>query len=895
MMNSSEPSNNIELELIYTLVKQAPVAMTLLKGPLFTVEIANDKALELWGKQYNDVIHQPVLTVFPALEQHGFGQILQHVLSTGEPFIAHELPVKISRGGKPEALFLNFRYEPLRTSDNEIIGVIGIETDVTEQVASRKTIEENERRSFELLAQAAVGITVYQGEELTVLVANQSACEIWGKSQEELVGKAVLDISPELEHSPTFHIVLQVLRTGVPFEGREVPIEFIRNGQLYKGYYDVVYTAWKGAQGEIKGVITVYTEVTHSVLARKKIEEKEEQLRIALEGGDLGYFDYRPQTGELILSDRLLQMFGLPVDSVASLDLFFNVLHPEDRELANKRIQAALEPANGGIYENEYRTVGITDGKVRWLHSKGKTSFDEANKPVRFTGVVRDITHEKLTEETVRESEERFRGTFENAAVGIAHVGLDGTFLMVNDRLCEIVGYTKEELLAKNFQQITHPDDLDADLHFVADLISGRIDTYSMEKRYIQKNGSFIWSNLTVSMAKKRDGNPDYFIAVIQDISEQKRAEEEVKQSEEQFRTLADNIQNLAWMADSEGAIFWYNQRWYDYTGTTPPQMAVTDWESFHHPQYTDLVNQFKNAFNQGEPFELTFPLRRRDGNYRWFLTQVYPIKSANGQVLRWVGTSTDIDEHKSVEERLENLVAERTRQLKRSNEELQQFAHVASHDFKEPVRKIRIFSNHLSSEYGRYLPEKGINYLDKIQNASARIYEMIDAILQYSSFEEDDRLNEAVNLTKVMNQIITDLELAIQEKNAKIEFADLPTLEGSTILMYQLFSNLINNSLKFSKPNVPPVIKISWQEVDKNNIQITLADNGIGFKENYAEIIFKAFSRLHSKAEFAGTGLGLSLCQRIVERHGGDIYAQGEEGVGAVFVITLPLRQHGT
>jgi PAS domain S-box-containing protein len=410
-----------------------------------------------------------------------------------------------------------------------------------------------------------------------------------------------------------------------------------------------------------------------------------------------------------------------------------------------------------------------------------------------------------------------------------------------------------------------------------------------MHKRYLRKNGSFFWANLTVSLAKKWDGSPDYFIAVIQDISEQRQAEEKVIESEEQFRTLAQNIQNLAWMADKEGAIFWYNQRWYDYTGTTNQWMENSNWETFLHPHYIDQVSKFKTALRHGEPFELKFPLRGLDGNYRWFLTRVYPIKNAGGDVLNWVATSTDIDEQKTVEERLENLVVERTRQLKRSNEELQQFAHVASHDFKEPVRKIRIFSNRLSAEYGELLPEKAINYIEKIQNASTRIGEMIDAILHYSSFQENYRLNESVNLTNVIGQIITDLELIIHEKNAKIEFADLPTVEGSTVLMYQLFLNLINNALKFSKPNVAPVIKLRWQQADEDKVQISLQDNGIGFNEKNAEIIFKAFSRLHSKTEFEGTGLGLSLCQRIVERHGGEIHAHGQEGIGALFLITLP------
>ncbi|OQP56384.1 hypothetical protein A4R26_04245 [Niastella populi] len=761
------------------------------------------------------------------------------------------------------------------------------------QIAARRSVEESEKHSFELLAQAAVGITVYQGEEMRVVVANESACEIWGKSRHELLGKPVLEISPELEHSPTRQIVLQVLKTGVPFEGREIPIEFIRNGQLHKGFFDVVYTAWKGQSGEIKGVITVYTEVTHSVMARKKIEEKEEQLRIALQGGDLGYYDYHPQTGELIWSDRLLQLFGLPAHTKPDMDVFFSILHPDDREQARKTIQEAIDPANGGIYDNEYRTIGATNGKVRWLHSKGKTSFDEANRPVRFTGVVRDITKEKLAEEKARESDERFRSTFENAAVGIAHVGLNGVWLKVNSRLCEIVGYSQEELLARTFQEITYPADLNADLQLVNDLLRGKIDTYSMEKRYIKKDGSSIWSNLTVSLAKKRNGHPDYFIAIIQDISEQKQAEEQLKQSEEQFRTLADNIQNLAWMADSEGAIYWYNQRWYDYTGVSAAQMQRLSWDSFHHPHHFDKLNQsIKNAFLRREPFELTFPLRRSDGAWRWFLTRVHPLKNENGEVLRWVGTSTDIDEQKSVEERLENLVADRTRELKRSNEDLQQFAHVASHDFKEPVRKIRTFSSRLSGEYGELLPEKGKSYLYKIEDAAVRIYEMIDAILLYSSFDENDKLNDQVDLTKLLQQIIADLEIAINEKHATVEIDELPRVQGSSILMYQLFSNLINNSLKFSKKNEPPVIKISSGLQGTDYIEILLQDNGIGFAASEAETIFKAFARLHSKSEFQGTGLGLALCQRIVERHDGEISAQGEEGVGALFVIKFPISR---
>ena len=251
-------------------------------------------------------------------------------------------------------------------------------------------------------------------------------------------------------------------------------------------------------------------------------------------------------------------------------------------------------------------------------------------------------------------------------------------------------------------------------------------------------------------------------------------------------------------------------------------------------------------------------------------------------------------------EERLEQLVNERTgalkhlnQSLKLSNEDLQQFAHVASHDLKEPIRKIKTYSKRLQDDYKQLLPEQGNNFLDKILSATDRIYSMIDGVLSYSKMTSDEHPEEIVDLNKVLKHIETDLEVLIEEKKAIIEVARLPQVKGASILFYQLFYNLVNNSIKFSKANEPPRITIkSSKEQHEGNpfVRIVVKDNGIGFDPENSEKIFKTFTRLNSKDRYEGTGLGLALCKKIVQRHGGFISAKGQKNAGAEFTVLLPL-----
>ena len=256
----------------------------------------------------------------------------------------------------------------------------------------------------------------------------------------------------------------------------------------------------------------------------------------------------------------------------------------------------------------------------------------------------------------------------------------------------------------------------------------------------------------------------------------------------------------------------------------------------------------------------------------------------------------------KEYAERLEQAVRKRTQELRvmnhsleRSNEDLQQFAHVASHDLKEPVRKIRTFSGRLIDEYSQLLPAEAQTFLTKIQLATARMYAMIEGVLNYSAINGSEQPTATVDLNDVFTQVENDLELVIDERGAIIRRDALPQLEGAPVLLYQLFYNLLNNSLKFTKPGNKPLIIIAsrlTEGVGKKIAELTVTDIGIGFEPDQAAHIFETFVRLNSKDRYEGTGLGLSLCKKIVERHHGSITASGVKNEGAVFVIRLPLTQ---
>lgn len=266
-----------------------------------------------------------------------------------------------------------------------------------------------------------------------------------------------------------------------------------------------------------------------------------------------------------------------------------------------------------------------------------------------------------------------------------------------------------------------------------------------------------------------------------------------------------------------------------------------------------------------------------------------------------WVGTCTDIHDQVLLTEELEKKVKERTHSLEVINNELEQFTHVSSHDLQEPLRKIMTFSSMLKDTSRQLLDEQSNKYLDKISTTAERMSESLKDLLTYSRLKSEDKFS-IVSLNEVVSQVLVDLELLISQKNATIHVSELPVLNAIPVQMQQLFYNLVNNALKFSRPGTPPIIEISatnalQEEITmhpelvrfKEYYKITIKDNGIGFEQKYAEKIFTIFQRLHSKSAYEGTGIGLSLVKKVAINHRGVIYGVSEPDQGAAFHVLLP------
>jgi len=308
------------------------------------------------------------------------------------------------------------------------------------------------------------------------------------------------------------------------------------------------------------------------------------------------------------------------------------------------------------------------------------------------------------------------------------------------------------------------------------------------------------------------------------------------------------------------------------------------------HPE--DLIIRDK-AFAQGNQTGLiNYEVRIKNGlEYKWIKVNAKIITDDCNRPITIMGITQDIHQQKEFAEELQKQVAVNTRELTRSNEDLLHFAHVVSHDLKEPLRKINYLNGLLQNQPDTPLSEKQQGYATRITNAARRMQDLIEGILAYSTFNNSSQPIEVISLDGILRSIKTDLEFVIEQKKAEIKIGILPELEGAPILIHQLFYNLVQNSLKFARPGIPPHVKISTSPTDKEGfVKIEVKDNGIGIDPQFSEKIFNAFERLHSKDSYEGNGLGLSLCRKIVLRHGGLITAGGEYGQGANFTILLPL-----
>jgi len=589
--------------------------------------------------------------------------------------------------------------------------------------------------------------------------------------------------------------------------------------------------------------------------------------------------------------------------------------------------------------------------------------------------------------EALKESEQRFRATFNQAAVGIAHVGVNGQWLMVNQKLCEIVGYTEKELLQLTFQDITYSEDLNNDLNYVSQVLAGQIQNFSREKRYICKDGSVTWINLTVSLVREDTGEPKYFISVIEDINQRKLAEVALKRSSQRLAILhtvysaivaayslpeivhaaLSGLANLVISEQSFVVLFNFEKKQAevfveklsgDWAFAIHRKMPITDFipaeflaenSRYENDKIADFsiiaglleyppIIQRQGIEAMGSYIslplvagkniigQLILASRERSA----FNPEHLPIVSEVANQIAIAIRQTQLREQlQRKAEELEQRVIERTAELQDANAELEAFTYSVSHDLRAPLRAMQGFSQVLLEDYADKLDSVGQEYAHRIVRSAQRMENLIQDLLAYSRVSRSEIQLQQINLASIVNSVLTHLHDEFQSRQAQVSVAEtllqIEVIAHRTTLV-QVLINLLMNAIKFLAPGVQPKIEI-WaeesnlnlelesqgeeiktaankinenstsailglsQETNKNQkwIRLWIKDNGIGIIQEHFERIFQVFERLHGIETYAGTGIGLAIVRKGIERMGGKIGVESKVNEGSGFWIELP------
>lgn len=520
---------------------------------------------------------------------------------------------------------------------------------------------------------------------------------------------------------------------------------------------------------------------------------------------------------------------------------------------------------------------------------------------------------ERKVEERTRElsgSEERFRMVSRATNDAIWDWDLVQNSIWYSDIFYERFGFeAKQKFDRAMWLSHVHPDDVARVRSSISSVLDDDGRQWVQEYRFRKQDGTYAVILDRGYVLHNEQQVPYRMLGSMLDLSALRRAELQLRRNEQQQRFLADSMPLMVVLGDGDGSVRYLNQYCFTYTGIGSKPQDFRFHDIINTIDYPYFERQWIGSIQDGYDFQTEVRVRTKEGGYRWNVAKVIPTRNEQNEIAGWILTLFDIDEQKKINEVLEEKVQERTRELlemnqnlENSNNDLQQFASVASHDLQEPLRKIHLFANLLQERFANNHDDTHA-YLLKILSSSSRMKSIISNILNYSRLSADTMGFEATDLNVMIGEIIDDLEIAIQEKNAIIDVGHFPLIEVVPGQMRQVFQNLLGNALKFAKKDIQPQIIIRAEVVrdkrfeskaqpDGAYCRITVRDNGIGFNEKFAHHIFVLFQRLHSKDAYEGTGIGLAIAKKIIEKHHGIISATSIENEGACFTIVLPLKQ---
>lgn len=761
----------------------------------------------------------------------------------------------------------------------------------------------------------------------TIVAVTDGYVQISGRTREELIGKGLLEAFPAAaEEVPANsenrlrEFLLQVVNkkeiNRLPLHRYDIQKE---DGSYDERYWSAVNNPVLNDEGELLYIIHSVEDVT------MKIKSAQHETTLKDIQKTLDFFLHAPYVIGLakgenhvlqLANETAFQLWGKGPEMIGK-PLVESL--PELEEQGILELFDQVKRNRQPYIANELPLVLRRNGKeeVRYFNLIYQPYYEEnAQEPTGVFTISHDITEQVVTRKQIEESEQRFRALVTTTANVVYRMNPDWSEMreLKGMGFLTDAGEPTKDWLNKYIHRNDHP--LVKEAIQKASEMKG---VFELEHRVVRQDGTPGWAFSRAIPILDSKGEVIEWFGAAHDITHRKQTEEalqattaEIEKQKRLYEAITSNTPDLIYVFDlnyrfsyvNEALLTMWGKSWDEAIGRGLPENGYEDWHTEMHHREIDQVVATKQPIRG----EVSFPhavLGRRLYDYIFV-----PVINEAGEVEAVAGTTRDITEIKKAEEvlkqnseKLEALVAERTRELQRSNKELEEFAYAASHDMKEPIRKIHFFTDRLKERLQTKLEEEDRRYFERLEIANRRMTSLIDDLLLYSHVSRGPGPAERVDLNQTLAFVLDDLELHIEEKGAAIKVGSLPTINGQERQLQQLFENLLGNALKYSKPDETPQINISCKQVkgsemarekilvdpDKTYHLIRVSDNGIGFPQEDAERIFNVFTRLHGNSEYRGTGVGLSIAQKVVQNHDGCIWAESAEGKGATFTILLP------
>lgn len=795
--------------------------------------------------------------------------------------------------------------------------IIGFVLDLSERQAAlreRKQAEVSKSILQMLLEHVPEGITIAGGPPDFRIIANSKlAQELLGRPGESLVGMTSGDYVQSygvfLADGVT-HLTLEQLplyratRYGETIRDEECIIER-PDGTRITAIANVVPV--RDFQGQIIGAINCWRDITNRKRMEEALRQRETELRLITDTlpvlisfvdseqryrfNNRAYQEWFGHSAAEVYGKHLWDVMGEPA---------YEVVRPYvERVLAGEQV----------TYETE---VPYKDAGTRYIHAICVPQFNQQGTVEGYAALVTDISEKQAAlrdvcdelrlrnqaEAALRESEARFRQMADTAPVLIWMSGTDKLCNYFNKPWLDFTGRTLEQEMGNGWAEGVHPDDFQRCLNTYVNAFDAR-QNFKMEYRLRRNDCEYRWLLDTGVPRFAPTGEFLGYIGSCVDIHDRNLAEETLRDSEERYRILTEVSPQAIWMGDSLSGITYCNQYWFDYSGLTMEQTAGYGWIDIIHPNDRDRV--FKTsmqAVTKATKYEAEIRFRRvSDGSYRWHIVRGLPFRDAAGQIIKWVGVASDIDDRKVAEaalqqlnEMLEQRIQERTAQLEAANKELESFSYSVSHDLRSPLRHIAGFIELLQKRHSSTstLDETSQRYLRIIAETSKQAGILIDELLTFSRMGRTEMRYININMEQLVEDIKRDLQIQTPGRTINWHIESLPEVQADPSMLRLVLRNLIDNAVKYSQTRNPTEITVGSTE-NENEVVFFVQDNGVGFNMQYVHKLFGVFQRLHSDPQFEGTGVGLANVQRIIHRHNGRVWAEAIVDSGATFYFSLP------